>query len=129
MSKSIFLFNGQSAPIPVRGLQRENEQLVDSGLSASGKVSSQRINRRRSSFSNLSFFDIDQAGLNWILKNVANFDVNLTYFDEELNRIVTRLFYFGNCTWIPTKYEDRGGSVLQPTKFRSVSVNIIDTGW
>ena len=96
-SSPLFLFNGESLPSnPSIGYLEENEQLVKSTRSAGGKVTAQPINRRINKFSNLAFPKLSLEDYNWLKKKVANFKVNLTYYDTEEMQVVVRLFYFGN---------------------------------
>ena len=129
-SSPLFLFNGESLPSnPSIGYLEENEQLVKSTRSAGGKVTAQPINRRINKFSNLAFPKLSLEDYNWLKKKVANFKVNLTYYDTEEMQVVVRLFYFGNLSGTPCKWDNSYKPVQKPIEFKDVKVNIVDMGY
>jgi hypothetical protein len=122
----LFKFDGEAIPgNPARGYLEASEQLVDSARNANGQVVAQKINRRLRKFDSLKWPYLSRAQVNWLKKKVANFTVNLTYYDSEDGGIVTRKFYFGDMTAEPCDW-DRSGEIMIPTYYTNVSVNIID---
>lgn len=125
----LFLFNGVALPSnPSVGYLEENEQLVEGARNTRGQTIAQPINRRINKFSNLVFPELSLIDYNWLKKNVAKFEVLLTYYDTDELDIVVRRFYFGNLSGTPVEWENYQ-SVQKPTKFRDVKVNIIDMGY
>lgn len=125
----LFLFNGESLPgNPSVGYLEENEQLVEGTRNVRGQTIAQPINRRISKFSNLVFPELSLLDYNWLKKNVAKFEVLLTYYDTDELDIAVRRFYFGNLSGTPIEWENYQ-TIQKPTKFKDVKVNIIDMGY
>lgn len=126
----LFLFNGEAIPSnPSIGYLEENEQLVEGTRNARGQTIAQPINRRINKFNDIVFPVLTLEQVNWLKKKVANFEVNLTYYDDEELDVVTRKFYFGNLTATPYKWDNSYKPVAKPTHFKDVKVNIIDMGY
>ena len=65
----------------------------------------------------------------WIIQNVENFEVNLTFWDEYENRIITRRFYFGDASATPYEWDSVSYTVAKPLSYINCTVNIIDMGY
>lgn len=129
-SSPLFLFDGKSLPSnPAKGYLEENEQMVQGTRNARAQTIAQPINRRINKFSNLVFPFLSLEDYNWLKKNVANFEVPLTYFDTDEMDVVTRRFYFGNLSATPIKWDSSFTPVQKPIEFKDVKVNIIDMGY
>lgn len=128
---SLFKFNGQSLPgNPARGYLELSEQIVNSNRNAKAQVVAQKINRRLRKFDSLRWPVLTTTQVNWLKQYVANFKVNLTYYDSEDGRVVTRLFYFGDMSAEPFEWRHNDPSgIAIPTKYTNVSVNVIDMGY
>lgn len=125
----LFKFDGEPIPgNPARGYLELSEQLVNSTRNANGEVVAQKINRRLRKFDSLKWPYLSRAQVTWLKQKVANFTVDVTYFDSEDDRIVTRKFYFGDMSAEPCDW-DRSGEIMVPTRYTNVSVNIIDMGY
>ena len=127
MGKPLFLFDGQAIPgNPARGYLEQSEQLVDSARNANGQVVAQKINRRLRKFDSLKWPVLTTAQVTWLKQKVANFTVMLTYFDSQDGGIVTRKFYFGDMSAEPFEWDTTNYQVAVPTRYKDVSINIID---
>ena len=139
----LFTFDGEKMPEPDqpdaswgnpgRGYLEKTEQLVQSTRNADGQVVSRKINRRLRKFDNLSWPILTRNQVTWLKRKVANFEVQLGYYDDEDDAWVERRFYFGDMECEPIEWEsvDRGPFALpryikRPTVYRNVKVNIID---
>lgn len=117
---------------PAQGYLMKTEQLVRSTRNANGQVVSQPINRRLLKFDSLKWPILSRRQVIWLKRKVANFKVNVTYYDDELDSIITRLFYFGDMSAEPFRWESvsidggRTKYIKRPTYYKNVSVNIID---
>lgn len=130
MASSLFKFDGAALPgNPARGYLEQSEQMVDSARNANAQVVAQKINRRLRKFDSLRWPVLTQAQVTWLKQKVANFTVNLTYFDSEDGRVVTRKFYFGDMSAEPFEWRDDSSGIKIPTRYKDVSVNIIDMGY
>ena len=142
----LFTFDGEKMPEPDqpdaswgnpgRGYLEKTEQLVQSTRNADGQVVSRKINRRLRKFDNLSWPILTRNQVTWLKRKVANFEVQLGYYDDEDDAWVERRFYFGDMECEPIEWEsvDRGPFALpryikRPTVYRNVKVNIIDMGY
>ena len=125
----LFKFNGESIPgNPARGYLELSEQIVNSTRNANAQVVAQKINRRLRKFDSLKWPYLSRAQVVWLKRKVANFTVNVTYYDSEDDRVVTRKFCFGDMSAEPCEW-DRSGEIMIPTHYKDVSVNIIDMGY
>lgn len=130
MGKPLFLFDGASIPgNPARGYLEQSEQLVDSARNANGQVVAQKINRRLRKFDSLKWPVLTNTQVHWLKQKVANFTVMLTYYDSQDGGIVTRKFYFGDMSAEPFEWDTVHYQVAVPTKYKDVSVSIIDMGY
>lgn len=117
---------------PAQGYLMKTEQLVRSARNANGQVVSQPINRRLLKFDSLKWPILSRRQVIWLKRKVANFAVNVTYYDDELDSIITRKFYFGDMSAEPFRWESvsidggRTKYIKRPTYYKNVSVNIID---
>lgn len=117
---------------PAQGYLMKTEQLVRSTRNANGEVVSQKINRRLLKFDSLKWPILSRRQVVWLKQKVANFAVNVTYYDDEVDNIITRKFYFGDMSAEPFRWESisiDGGQtkyIKRPTMYKDVSVNIID---
>ncbi len=126
----LFLFNGEAIPSnPSGGYLEESEQLVEGTRNARGQTIAQPINRRINKFNDIAFPVLTLSQVNWLKKKVANFEVDLTYYDDEKLDVITRKFYFGNLTATPYKWDHTHKPVAKPTHYKNVKVNIIDMGY
>lgn len=125
----LFKFNGEAIPgNPAPGYLEDSEQLVNGTRNSNGQVVAQQVNRRLRKFSNLSWPYLSRQQVVWLKQKVANFKVNVTYYDSEDDGIVTRLFYFGDMSSKPFRWEDNGDFKI-PTEYTDVKINIIDMGY
>ena len=126
----LFLFNGSAIPDnPQAGYLEESEQLVEGTRNAKGRTVAQPINRRINKFSDIVFPMLTLAQVKWLKQKVANFKVDLTYYDSEEDKIVTRKFYFGDLSAQPFKWDTNHATVAKPTHYKNVKINIIDMGY
>lgn len=129
-SSPLFLFNGVGLPSnPSKGYLEENEQLVEGTRNAKAQTIAQPINRRINKFSSLVFPILTLEDYHWLKEKVANFEVNLTYYDSDELDVITRKFYFGNLTATPSKWDITYQPVQKPIEFKDVKVDIIDMGY
>lgn len=125
----LFKFNGEAIPgNPAPGYLEDSEQLVNGTRNSNGQVVAQQVNRRLRKFSNLSWPYLSRQQVVWLKQKVANFKVNVTYYDSEDDGIVTRLFYFGDMSCKPFRWEDNDDFKI-PTEYTDVKINIIDMGY
>lgn len=129
-SSPLFLFDGVAIPFnPSVGYLEENEQLVDGTRNANGKTIAQPVNRRINKFSDIVFPILTRQQVHWLKKKVANFEVNVTYYDVEEDDVITRKFYFGDLSATPFEWDNSFSPVARPSKYKDVKVNIIDMGY
>jgi hypothetical protein len=145
----LFYFNGEKMPgpgpegevdgngytmtqNPGRGYLMKTEQLVKSTRNSNGQVVAQKINRRLLKFDSLKYPLLTRKQVVWLKQKVANFTVRVTYYDDELDKVISRLFYFGDMSAEPIQWESvslDGGKtkfIKRPSLYKDVSVNIID---
>lgn len=101
---------------PAIGYTEQSEQLVRSTRNAKGQVVSQKINRRINKFENLYWPYLSRYDVNWLKKQIAKFNCEVGYWDDETETVKYREFYWGDfeatpCEWetvkIPMPYTDR----------------------
>ena len=100
---------------PAIGYQEKSEQLVKSTRNANGQVVSQTINRRLNKFENLYWPYLSRYDVNWLKKQIAKFECELRYWDDE-------------CEWETIKHT-AGGEYLyakRPIWYKDVKCNLID---
>lgn len=129
-SSPLFLFNGKSLPSnPSKGYLEKNEQLVEGTRNVRGQSIAQPINRRIKKFENIVFPILSLEDYNWLKKEVANFEVLVTYYDTDKMAVAVDRFYFGDMEGTPIEWDNNFRPVQKPTKFKDVKVNIIDMGY
>lgn len=123
---------------PAIGYTEQSQQLVRSTRNAKGQVVSQKINRRINKFENLYWPYMSRKSVQWLKKQIAKFDCELTYWDDENERLITRSFYWGDfeatpCEWETIevgRYQDgRPMYMKRPTWYKDVKCNLIDKGY
>ena len=144
----LLLFDGEALPPgpsngyafarnPKPGYVERSEQLVNSTRNANGEVIAQKINRRLHKFDELTFPYLSREQVCWLKRKVENFYVDVTYWDSEADGVITRKFYFGDMSATPCDWDRENGapttvsnySVMVPTFYKDVKVNIIDMGY
>ena len=125
----VWLFNGIPAPIPMGQLKIIGSQLVDSKRNGRAEVVAQKINRRMRKYDSVQWSYLTYDQWRWIIENVENFEVNLTFWDEYENRIITRRFYFGDASATPFEWDSVSYTVAKPLSYVNCTVNIIDMGY
>lgn len=128
-SAPVWLFNGIPAPIPMGQLKIVGSQLVDSKRNGRAEVVAQKINRRMRKYDSVQWSYLTYDQWQWIVRNVENFEVNLTFWDEYENRIITRRFYFGDASATPYEWDSVSYTVAKPLSYINCTVNIIDMGY
>lgn len=136
----LFLFDNEPMPEgpsngygkaqnPARGYLELSEQLVKNTRNANGELIAQPIGKRRLvKFDSLKWPYLSREQVKWLKQKVSNFKVNVTYFDSEEDKVITRMFYFGDMSAEPCDW-DRSGTIMIPTYYKDVKVNIIDCGF
>lgn len=127
-TKPLFLFNGIPFS-PSSNATLISSQFVDSARNANAKVIAQKINRRQVKYDSIQFPYLTASEWSELRRIVENFTVNVTYYDDYEGRILTRLFYFGDSSAVPIKFDHTKGSVAVPTAYVDCRVNIIDMGY
>ena len=121
---------------PAIGYTEQSEQLVRSTRNAKGQVVSQTINRRINKFENLYWPYLSRYDVNWLKKQIAKFDCELWYWDDEKEQVIKRMFYWGDfeatpCEWETVKHYV-GKDYLyikRPVWYKDVKCNLIDKGF
>lgn len=123
---------------PAIGYNEQTEQLVRSTRNANGQVVSQKINRRLNKFENLYWPYLSRQSVQWLRKQIAKFDCNLTYWDDESGQFITRQFYWGDFSATPCEWETvrigyypdgRPRYMKRPVWYKDVKCNLIDKGY
>lgn len=125
---------------PAIGYTEMSEQLVKSTRNANGQVVAQKINRRLNKFDNLYWPYMSRVNINELKKEIAKFECNLTYWDDEAEAYITRKFYWGDfsatpCEWETVRLEGHRDHLGRPVYFKrpiwykDVKVNLIDMGY
>ena len=91
----------------------KTEQLVKSTRNANGQVVAQKINRRLLKFDSLKYPLLTRKQVVWLKQKVANFSVRVTYYDDELDKVVSRL-----------NMERKVDSLLSPNELLSNKYNL-----
>ena len=118
---------------PAIGYNELSEQLVKSTRNANGQVVAQKINRRLNKFDGLTWPYLSRYDVNWLKKQIAKFECEIWYWDDEYEQFIKRKFYWGDfsatpCEWETIKYT-AGGNYLyakRPIWYRDVKCNLID---
>lgn len=120
---------------PARDYTEKTEQLVRSTRNANGQVIAEVINRRLEKFDNLRWPYLSAESVKWLRNEIAKFDCTLTYWDDELGRVISRQFYWGDFEATPCEWETievPAGSrnyFKKPTWYKDVKCNLIDKGY
>ena len=120
---------------PARDYTEKTEQLVRSTRNANGQVISHKINRRLEKFDNLRWPYLSAESVKWLRQQIAKFDCNLSYWDDELGRVITRQFYWGDFEATPCEWEiievPKGSGIYykKPTWYKDIKCNLIDKGY
>lgn len=119
---------------PAIGYTEQSEQLVKSTRNANGQVVSQVINRRLNKFENLYWPYLSRHSVNWLKKQIAKFECNLSYWDDEDNVWRTRKYYWGDfeatpCEWELVQVKGTGQYFKRPIWYKDVKCNLIDMGY
>lgn len=118
---------------PAREYQEKSEQLVRSTRNADGEVIAETINRRLNKFDSLKWPYLARHQVTWLKKEIAKFYCDLSYYDTEVDGWITRKYYWGDfsatpCEWEVVRHNNSSFYYKRPTKYKDVSVNLIDTG-
>ena len=121
---------------PAIGYTEQSEQLVRSTRNAKGQVVADVINRRINKFENLYWPYLSRYDVNWLKKQIAKFNCNLTYWDDEKEQVMTREFYWGDfeatpCEWETVKHYVGNNYfyIKRPIWYKDVKCNLIDKGY
>lgn len=116
---------------PGRDYQEKTEQLVKSTRNAKGEVVSQTINRRLVKFENLYWPYLSAVSVQWLRKQIRQFDCDLSYWDDERGMVIHRKFYWGDFEATPCEWEViwvSGRPYKKPIWYKDVKCNLIDKG-
>lgn len=118
---------------PAIGYTEQSEQLVRSTRNANGVIVSQKINRRMNKFENLYWPYLSRYSVNWLKKQIAKFECQLTFWDDENNEWITKRYYWGDfeatpCEWETVHYLPTGQYFKRPIWYKDVKCNLIDCG-
>ena len=120
--------NGQYPPKNVKyGYTEDTEQLVRQQRNSQGIVVADVIGRRLVKFNNLEWPHMTREEFEWLQNQIAEFYCDLYYYDTREGKFISRQFYWGDVSAEPWKF-DRSGSLLIPTEYINVKVNLIDCG-
>jgi hypothetical protein len=116
---------------PAIGYTEQSEQLVRSTRNAKGQVVAQKINRRLNKFDNLYWPYLSRISVNWLKQQIAKFDCNISYWDDETETFRTRSFYWGDfeatpCEWETVRLSGTEFSFKRPIWYKDVKCNLID---
>lgn len=123
---------------PSIGYVEQSEQLVKSTRNAKGQVVAQPINRRLNKFDSLSWPYLSRASVHWLKQQIAKFECELSYWDDEAEQWVTRKYYWGDfeatpCEWetiqIGTYSDGAPRYTKRPVWYKDVKCNLIDMGY
>lgn len=119
---------------PAIGYNELSEQLVKSTRNARGEVVAQTINRRLSKFDNLYWPYMSRVNLVELKKEIAKFNCDITYYDDEKDAFITRQYYWGDfsatpCEWETVWISRIGKYMKRPVWYKDVKCNLIDKGF
>ena len=117
---------------PGRDYQEQTEQLVKSTRNSLGQVVSQPINRRLEKFSNLYWPYLSAESVKWLRQQIAKFDCELSYWDDEAGTVINRTFYWGDYEATPCEWETiwyGGKPYKKPVWYKDIKCNLIDKGY
>lgn len=118
---------------PKNNYVEKSEQLVRSTRNANGQVIAQKINRRLNKFDSLSWPILTREQITWLKKEIAKFEVQLSYWDDEVEAWVTRRYYWGDFEatpfeWETVEHNGTGFFYKRPKMYKDVKCNLIDCG-
>lgn len=130
-------YNGKNYNVvnnPAQGYVEKSEQLVRSTRNANGQVISQKINRRLNKFDSLRWPYLSRTSVHWLKQEIAKFECELTYWDDEVEAWITRRYYWGDfeatpCEWEKVQIGNTGEYFKRPTWYKDVKCNLIDMGY
>ena len=119
---------------PAIGYAEQSEQLVKSTRNAKGQVVAQKVNRRLNKFENLYWPYMSRVSVNWLKKEIAKFECDLSYWDDELEQFITRKYYWGDfeatpCEWETVRIEGTDQYFKRPIWYKDVKCNLVDMGY
>ena len=130
---------------PAIGYSEKSEQLVKSTRNAKHQVVSQVVNRRLNKLDNLYWPYMSRVNLTELKKEIAKFECRLSYYDTEVDKWITRRYYWGDFEATPCEWElvrlDRTPGVPErdhlgkpiyikrPLWYKDVKCNLIDMGY
>lgn len=122
---------------PAIGYTEKSEQLVRSTRNAKGQVVAEKINRRINKFENLYWPYLSCYDVTWLKKQIAKFHCTIWYWDSELDKYISRQFYWGDfeatpCEWETVRVPATGEPhhyYKKPIWYRDVKCNLIDKGY
>ena len=128
--------NGKPFPFPSRDFKFTSSQLVSGGRNENGVVTIQKINRRLVKFDSLVFPYLKADEWREIRKLIEEMVVDITYYDDYEDKVISRKFYFGDSSAQPFEldratYDTENYTemiVQKPVSYINCSVNIIDMG-
>lgn len=125
----VWLFNGEPAPVPMGQLKISSSQQADVKKNAGGKTIAQKINRRIVKYDSVQWSYLTYDQWRWIRQHAENYAVDVTYWDELSDAMVTRKFYFGDTSATPYEWDAASHAVARPLSYINCAVNITDMGW
>lgn len=128
--------DGEPFPFPSRDFKFVSSQLVSGGRNENGVVTIQKINRRMAKFDSLVFPYLSATEWRFIRQKIEQMVVNITYYDDYEDRVLTRKFYFGDSSaqiWEldGATYDTENYTTMvvqKPKSYINCTVNIIDMG-
>lgn len=128
--KPLFLINGHAIPGNCNvkyGYSELTEQLVKTQRNSAGVVVAKQVGRRLVKLDGLEWPYMKLSDYEWLQDRIAEFYCWITYYDARRGRTIKRKFYWGDFSGEPYEF-DRSGSILKPTSYINVKVNLIDCG-
>lgn len=125
---SLILINGKALHNPAPEFSYEGEQLVDSARNANGELTATKLGSHRlMKLSGIVWRGLTRQEWQEIRQEIEKFYVDITYYDEYYDDVITRKFYWGDCKSVVAEW-DRTGTIMIPIKYKECSCNIIDIG-
>lgn len=121
---ALLLINGNTVPVPIRGLAETVSTNVNDGRNALGEMVGERVGRDIYKLDNLEWRWLTKAQWSRILKLVEGFKFHATFPDAVNGGFCTHYCYCGDRTCEPY-YINANGDF---TYYRSCKMNIIDCG-
>lgn len=117
---------------PGRDYQEKTEQLVNMTRDATGKTVAQTNHRRRLlKFDNLYWPYLPAESVTWLRRQIAKFEGDISFWDDESDSVITRKFYWGDYEATPCEWETiwyGGKPYKKPKWYKDVKCNLIDWG-